>query len=135
MAADNVIDIGFDNNSCTGSAGTVTVGGNSTMLANGGSHIAVGDGGTGALIIKDSGVVQASVFELGTTDQSGQNGGSGTLQLNGGTLSVPSVQNAAGTTGNLYFNGGTLQATAASADFIKAVPAARSTPTSKPAAP
>jgi len=109
----NVVDIGL----LQGSAGTVVVGGTSTLRANNGpynntGYICVGDGGTGTLTIQDQGLAQTGNFFLGSTFQSGQAGGTGTLRLNGGTLSVPTVQNAVGTTGNLYFNGGTLQATA-----------------------
>jgi autotransporter-associated beta strand protein len=114
----NVVDIGFDNNNSTGSSGTVAVGGNSTLRAASGSFIVVGDGGTGVLAISQSGLVQASCFQLGSTLQSGQAGGSGALYLDGGTLSVPQVQNASGAAGSLYFNGGTLQASAASSDFL-----------------
>jgi fibronectin-binding autotransporter adhesin len=88
------------------------------MRAVSGSFIVVGDGGTGVLTISQSGLVQASYFQLGSMLQSGQSGGSGALYLNGGTLSVPQVQNAPGAAGSLYFNGGTLQASAASSDFI-----------------
>ena len=93
------------------------MGGTSTLRANNGpfhnlGFIAVGDGGTGTLTIQDQGFVQTDNFRLGSTYQSNTPGGAGTLHLNGGTLSVPAVQNDSGTTGNLYFNGGTLQATA-----------------------
>ena len=122
----NCLDIGFNNNNSTGSAGTLTVGGNSTVRAlNGipgqaaGGYISVGDGGNGVLVIANSGLVQAGTFYLGSQSQSGQNGGAGALHLNGGTLSVPQVQNASGTTGNIYFNGGALQAAAASGDFLQ----------------
>jgi fibronectin-binding autotransporter adhesin len=115
----NGIDIGFDSNSFTGSAGTVTVGGNSVMRAASPSYIVVGDGGNGVLAVSGSGIVEAGIFQLGSRQQSGAVGGTGTLYLNGGTLSVPQVQNASGTTGNLYFNGGTLQATGTSSDFLQ----------------
>ena len=115
----NVVDIGFDNNHSTASAGTVSVAGNSTLRAGGGSLIVVGDGGTGVLTICQSGLVETGNFQLGSQQQSGAAGGTGTLHLNGGTLSVPQVQNASGTTGILDFNGGTLQATASSGDFLQ----------------
>ena len=113
----NVIDIGFSNNSI-GSSGTVTVAGNSSLKALGGCWIVVGDGGNGALIVSQSGLVATSNFQLGSTLQSGRAGGAAALYLNGGTLSVPQIQNASGATGNLYFNGGVLQASASSDDFI-----------------
>jgi fibronectin-binding autotransporter adhesin len=116
----NSLEIGL----LQGSMGTVTVAGNSILrVANGPfndlGYIAVGDGGAGALVIQNQGVVQTANFMLGSEFQSGQAGGSGSLYLNGGTLSVPAVQNNAATTGNLYFNGGRLQATAASSDFLQ----------------
>ncbi len=114
----NVIDIGFDNNNSTGSSGTVTVGGSSTLRAVSGSFIVVGDGGSGVLTISQSALVQTSCLQIGSSLQSGQSGGSGVLNLNGGTLSVPQIQNAAGAVGSLIFNGGTLQATASTSDFI-----------------
>ena len=117
----NFIEIGFDNNNTTGSAGTATVAGNSTLRAAGSGAIVVGDGGTGTLVITGSGLVETSYFQLGSQQQSGAAGGTGTLYVNGGTLSVPQVQNAPGATGNLYFNGGTLQATAASGDFLQSI--------------
>jgi autotransporter-associated beta strand protein/T5SS/PEP-CTERM-associated repeat protein len=117
----NVIDIGF----FPGSVGKVTVGGTSTMRVNNGNvnfpaypAIAVGDGGAGTLTIQDQALVQTNSFWLGATAQSGSQGGAGTLYLNGGTLSVPAIQNDGGTTGDIYFNGGTLQATASSNNFI-----------------
>ncbi len=116
----NVVAIGL-----ASSAGTVTVGGTSTLRAvagssvSNGSFITVGEGGAGTLIVQDQGQVQAANFYVGSTFY-GTSGGTGSLHLNGGTLSVPSVQNSSGTTGNLYFNGGTLQATASSSDFISA---------------
>ena len=115
----NVVDIGFDSNNFTGSAGTVAVGGASTLCATGNAYISVGDGGTGVLVIANSGSVQTGSFVLGSTAQSSLSGGVGTLYLNGGTLSVPQVQNNAGATGNIYFNGGTLQAMAANTDFLQ----------------
>ena len=121
----NVLDIGFDSNGFTGSAGTVTVGGNATVRALGttkgspATYIAVGDGGTGNLTIANSGLVETALFMLGSTAQSGDNGGVGTLRLNGGTLSVPQIQNNVGATGNIYFNSGVLQASASSSDFLQ----------------
>jgi autotransporter-associated beta strand protein len=110
----NVIDIAFG----TGSAGTASVAGNAIMRNNGGSFIAVGDGGTGTLTISQSGFVQTSYLQVGSILQSGQSGGAGTLYLNGGTLSLPQIQNAQGSTGTVYFNGGSLQASASSPDFL-----------------
>jgi fibronectin-binding autotransporter adhesin len=116
----NVVAIGLAN-----SSGTVTVGGTSTLRADhgspvsNGSIISVGEGGAGVLIVQDQGQVQAANFNLGGTFY-GTSGGAGSLYLNGGTVSVPAVQNDSGATGNVWFNGGTLQATAGSANFISA---------------
>ena len=101
------------------------MGGNSTLRALGtisggpASYILVGDGGTGTLVITNSGQVQTALFRLGSTDQSNQSGGVGKLYLSGGTLSVPQIQNEANATGDIYFNGGTLQATANGSDFLQ----------------
>ena len=118
----DVISIGVNTSTSPG-VGTVTVAGNSIMRAGSGygtnpSYITVGEGGSGDLTIQDQGLVQANFFYLGSQEWFGISGGSGTLHLNGGTLSVPAVGNDSGTTGNLYFNGGTLQATADSSSFL-----------------
>jgi autotransporter-associated beta strand protein len=118
----NAVSIGLPS-----STGSVTVGGTSTLKAVGGSpasngsDIIVGQGGTGSLTVQDSGQVTAANFYLGSNPAFyATSGGTGSLYLNGGTLSVPSIQNNSGTTGNIYFNGGTLQATASSSNFINA---------------
>jgi fibronectin-binding autotransporter adhesin len=115
----NAIAIGLPS-----SIGTVTVADTSELRAvNGdpvvGSYLTVGEGGTGTLTVQDQGLVQAANFYLGSTFY-GVSGGTGTLYLNGGTLSVPQVVNNQNTTGTLFFNGGVLQATADSSDFISA---------------
>ena len=76
--------------------------------------------GTAARVPRDSrpGPGQTSNFHLGSTAQSGVAGGTGTLHLNGGTLSRAPRHNDHGTTGNLYFNGGTLQASGGSGNFL-----------------
>jgi autotransporter-associated beta strand protein len=108
-----------------GSAGTLTVADNSRLRAvegtpvNGGSFITLGEGGNGALIVQDQAQVQASNLFLGGSFY-GTTGGTGTLHLNGGEVSVPQVVNNADTTGYLEFNGGALQATASSSNFISA---------------
>ena len=105
----------------SGSTGTVTVGGNSTLsVGNGyggtgaaGNYLLVGeDGSVGTLTITGSALVQADNLVLGSERNFYTTGGSGALRLNGGTLSVGQVANDAATTGNLYFNGGMLQVTA-----------------------
>jgi autotransporter-associated beta strand protein len=116
----NVVSIGL-----AGSSGTVTVADNSQLRAvegtpsSNGSFLSVGAGGSGVLIVQNQGQVQAANFFLGGTYYP-TSGGTGTLHLNGGTVSVPQVVNNAGTTGYLYFNGGTLQATASSSNYISA---------------
>src|SRR5208283_1462030 len=62
----NVIAIGY-NNGASGSSGTVTVGGTSTMNAVNGSRIQVGFGGNGVLTIQDQALVQTGTFYLGTS--------------------------------------------------------------------
>jgi len=114
----NVVAIGL-----ASSLGTVTVEDaarlrsvQGTPVSNG-SFISVGDGGVGTLTIRDQAQVQAANFKLGGTFY-GVSGGTGSLYLDGGTLSVPRIVNDSGTTGNLYFNGGVLQASASSSDFL-----------------
>ena len=107
------------------SVGIVTVAGTSILRAGdgtggyGGNFLTVGEsGGGGTLTISGSGVVQADNFYLGSQEASNYfgsvnnntSGGTGTLNLNGGTLSVPFVVNDQGTKGTINFNGGTLQA-------------------------
>ena len=116
----NVVAIGLQ-----GSAGTVTVGGYATLRSvegsprSNGSFITLGEGGAGSLIVQGQGQMQAANFYVGGNFY-GATGDTGSLYLNGGTLSVPSVQNINGTTGIIYFDGGTLQATADSNDFVAA---------------
>ena len=105
----NVIDIGL----FSGSAGTVTVAGVSTLRANNGPFnnlglIAVGDGGTGSLTIQDQGLVQAGTLTLGSEYQSGQAGGAGTLNLIGSGQLAANVENVgdSGGTGSFTQSGG-----------------------------
>ncbi len=105
----NVIDIGL----FSGSAGTVTVAGVSTLRANNGPFnnlglIAVGDGGTGLLTIQDQGLVQAGTLTLGSEYQSGQAGGAGTLNLIGSGQLAANVENVgdSGGTGSFTQSGG-----------------------------
>jgi autotransporter-associated beta strand protein len=106
-----------------GSSGTVTVAETATLrsvegtIVSNGSFLTLGEGGVGTLIVQDQGQVQAAHLLLGGTFY-GTSGGTGTLRLNGGTVSVPQIFNAAYTTGYVYFNGGTLRATSSSSDFI-----------------
>ena len=60
----------------------------------------MGDGGTGTLIFKIRAWCRPRISTLAAEFQGVEPGGTGSLYLNGGTLSVPSVQNASGTTGN-----------------------------------
>ena len=118
----NLFAIGF-NNGASGTSGTVTVGGNSTLRVDNGSAIGVGDGGIGTLTVRDQALVVAGAgngFGFNSSLQLGLGGGTGTVNLNGGTLNVDAItnDNTAGSTGTIYFNGGTLQANAASGNFI-----------------
>ena len=81
-------------------------------------------GGYGTVSVNDSAhLTTATTMYLGEYDDVSV-GGVGTLNLNGGTVTVPmisthSVVTSTGpATGTVYFNGGTLQASAASTDFI-----------------
>ena len=75
----NVIDIGLNTGSA--SAGTITVGGTSTLRANNGPFnnlglIVVGDGGTGTLTIQNQGFVQTGSFLIGSRYQGDEPGAS-----------------------------------------------------------
>ena len=84
--------------SMTVNSGTVTQTGNRTLF--------VGDSGTGTLTLNDGAVTMYYVRDGFTA------GGSGTINLNGGTLSTQRIYTRSGATGELNFNGGTLKALA-----------------------
>lgn len=81
----------------------------------------VGDGGTGVLNVSGSGVANIT----GSNGlRLGSNGGSGTLNLNGGTTSALFIQKLTGSA-QINANGGTVQARAASSDFFVGFTAAQ----------
>jgi len=93
---------------------TVSISGG-TFASAGDIHLCVRDN---AAFTISGGTVTAPHFYFGTLGASGA-AGTGTLNLNGGTLVVGAVAlNNSANTANLYFNGGTLQASAASIAFL-----------------
>ncbi len=102
----NWIAIGRNNSNAVGvmniSAGTFS------MLTPGNRFI-VGSGGKGTLNISGTAqVTSAGLMQMGE-NSGGANLGNGTLNLNGGTLTVPQIYRGAGV-GVINFNGGTLKA-------------------------
>jgi fibronectin-binding autotransporter adhesin len=106
--------------------GTMTVGtGGVLNIGNGGGRTFIGGGpqngtlGAGILNINSGGLINVAAPGAFPNDQiylAGY-GGTGTLNLNGGTLSTArSIANGGASTVN--FNGGTLQATASSSNWI-----------------
>ena len=107
-------------------SGTVSLG---SLLANRGTiqvdagttldvtSISIGTGNSvgAGLTLSGGAVTSSGAAQFGT----GSGSSSGTLQLNSGTLTVPSITKGA-TTFNANFNGGTLKANAASAGFLTA---------------
>ncbi len=94
-----------------GSTGTYNI---SAGALNTNGTFNVGDGGTGILNASGTGVANVT----GANGlRMGSNGGSGTLNLNGGTVSAPFIQKLTGSA-QINANGGTLQARAASSDYF-----------------
>lgn len=70
--------------------------------------VKVGKHGTGELIVSGDGSLVVEQW-LGV----GESGGTGTLRLTGGSVSVPGIYSGDGGTGTVYLDGGTLVATSA----------------------
>lgn len=85
-----------------GSIGTVSVTGGTWTNS---SLLVIGNQGSGALTLGGTGVIDAPTVDLGR-----QGGGSGVLNLNGGTLSAGNLVEGGGS-GKVNFNGGTLRLT------------------------
>ena len=94
-----------------GSTGTYNISAG-TLNTNGTFN--VGDGGTGILNVSGTGVANVTG---GGGLRMGSNGGSGTLNMTGGTTSASFIQKLAGAA-QINANGGTLQARAASSDYF-----------------
>ena len=87
-------------------------------MNNSSRWLLVGESGTGTLNISGNGqVTTANVIRVGHT------GGTGTINLNGGTLTTLGIQRGTGSA-TLNFNGGTVTPTADSATFLQGMTAA-----------
>jgi fibronectin-binding autotransporter adhesin len=129
--AANSIQVGYNWNAvATDTHGTFNVNG-ANALVNADTIIVGADGGQGAVWNQNSGhttaVSKLYVGEYDGTDAAaGRTAGSGTLNLNGGTVTTPvvsthsvySAEIIGPSSGTVNFNGGILQASASSADFI-----------------
>ena len=101
-------DTASNNGTMSVSAGTLTINGVSTM----------GTRAVGTLTVSGTGQVTTSSLVFGN---SGTSGGTGTVNLNGGTLTSGSVTEAGTHTSTFNFNGGTLKPSASSATFMQGV--------------
>lgn len=101
----------------TGGSGSMTVSAGTVSVGN---WLAVGrGGGTGTLTISGTGVVQKTNTN-GSLTIAGQNGSTGTVNLDGGLLKVNKVQGEnSGTNATFNFNGGTLMATVNETQYMQ----------------
>ncbi|RYD46665.1 MAG: hypothetical protein EOP85_06990 [Verrucomicrobiaceae bacterium] len=102
----------------TGSHGEMNIGGSAVFNVNGtvDNGIWVGESGTGVLNVSGNAAINFAATNNGL--QLGRNAsGIGTVNLNGGTVTLLKVYKGAGT-GTLNFNGGVLAANAASPTFL-----------------
>ncbi len=96
----------------TGAVGTYDISGGSLKQTNTSTSIIVGEMGTGTLNVSGTGSVIASgQVALGYT------GGTGTINLNGGTLTTTQFSKGTGS-GAIYFDGGTVKASANKSTFL-----------------
>jgi autotransporter-associated beta strand protein len=111
----------------TGSMGVANISGgtfNSTFSSSGG--IQVGERGIGTLNVSGSAVINTPT-NLGITVGPGgaQNGWDGTVNLNGGTVTVNRLVKGAGTgVAKINFNGGTVKASTANTTFLSGLDSA-----------
>ncbi len=100
----------------TNSAGTANTNQGAILVGNGGTGILnVGGGTTGGSVVATNTAVTAALT-LGVTNSADSNG---TVNLNGGSISVPRVRkHSAGATGIFNFNGGTLKPTLSDTGFM-----------------
>ncbi|MDB6170915.1 MAG: sorting protein [Chthoniobacteraceae bacterium] len=115
----------FTLGSFAGANGNLTLTGGTTATTSTAANqgiVIVGEGGTGVLNISGTAALNVS-GALGV--QVARNaGGSGFVNLNGGTLTTPAITRGAGATGIFNFNGGTLRPTAANNAFMTGLTAA-----------
>ncbi len=102
--------------SFAGATGTLNVSGTGSFVSSGNRAFVVGEGGTGVVNVSGSGLVTATHPTEGLRLGIGA-AGSGTVQLDGGTILTTRISKALGT-GTFNFNGGTLKASVGSATFM-----------------
>ena len=103
----------------TSATGVLNVGGTGNVRMTGGNavHIVIGSvGGTGILNMSGNGILEAT--NGGELRLSENGAGSGTANLNGGTLKVDRIADT-GATSYLYMNGGTMQARIATTTYLQ----------------
>ena len=97
----------------TGGVGHATISGGTFSQSNAATRLIVGENGTGVLTLQSTGAVET----LGGIRVS-MAGGSGTVNLDGGTILTPFVEDGGGA--SLFnFDGGTLRARSASTTFLQ----------------
>ena len=98
----------------SGSIGDWNISDGSLNQTDAGGGLIVGQQGQGTLALSRSAVVNAA----GPVRLGDSSSGSGTIILNSGTLSVPTIERGSGTA-TFNFNGGTLRATAGTGTFMQ----------------
>lgn len=99
--------------------GVVWVSGGTFSHTGGTTQLIVGEEGRGELTVSGSGVLDCNLA-LRITNP----GGSGQVNLNGGTAAVPGI-NQVGSAGSIAFNGGTLKAKTSNPNFLTGLADAR----------
>ena len=100
-----------------GGVGVETISGGVLNLTNTGTHLIVGEQGTGTLTVSGTGVVNC-VSDLWIGLNYGGSPGNGTVNLNGGVINTSAVTGQGGTS-TFNFNGGTLNATVSNTGFMQ----------------
>jgi autotransporter-associated beta strand protein len=105
-----------------GGVGVYNLSGGSLIKVSSANRFNVGEGGTGTLNVSGSGavVMGAAIMDIGRAA-----GPAGTVNLNGGSITVNQVVRSGSSVGTFNFNGGTLIAgNAANANFMNGLSAA-----------
>lgn len=103
-----------------GATGAYNLSGGSLNQTDPNARLIIGEAAPGTLTVSGSGAVNSA----GGLSLSHASGGVGTVNLNGGTISTPSVAKGSGGTATLNFNGGTLRATGNTSTFMTGLNAA-----------
>lgn len=109
------------NGAATGTSGEIKLNGTSSLTAGGRVWIGTGASGTiGTVTLVDTPeTLNNPTFTANGTVTLGSYGGTGTLNLNGGTFAANAfLTSQAASTGTVNFNGGTMKALAANAEFF-----------------